>query len=186
MKSKRFVNNPGGEFINPKTRKVFTPNHKPEDIVEGPKYLRNPVEWQEWGQPMSARLFVGLAAHRATPFTSIGQAINPQILREAVRGMRVPQEGVGVKYGSSFIMQKGHWQDPETGLIDEEDSMQIIIYPGETEDFDLLKKNIDALADYIATNFGQKSIIVEFQRPTDKETPETFIGEYVWKEDKAE
>lgn len=155
---------PEEEFVNTETGMKFVPNEEPQIITddeEDEEFAENP-DWDEWGKPNYAKLFVGLSMQigHAQPYP----VVNPELIRAAVRGVRMNQ--VGREYGSTFISQTGDWVDPDTGDVVEEDSLQIIFYPGgsEFDNWDEFKANIREVAEFLLHTALQKSIIFEFTR----------------------
>ncbi|OHB76274.1 MAG: hypothetical protein A2Z34_05690 [Planctomycetes bacterium RBG_16_59_8] len=124
----------------------------------------NPVDWENWGKPTFARIFLGLKTGRMTKLHGI---IPLKLVYSTVFYTRTSQ--VGKKYGASFVKQVGHYISVgEETIGDEkkyrEPSVQIVLYPSDVENWSDFKKNIFSLSDELVDQFSQESIIVELVR----------------------
>jgi hypothetical protein len=153
-------------------------------VPKGPRVVighrPNPVEWRSWGKPSKAVLFVGLTAGRATKYFPKGRKFPPRFIYGAVFATRVDQ--VGTKYGSSFVRQEGHYipryaKKPGEEPRRREKSLQIVLYPAQQESWSLFRRHVKSLANVLARDFGQETIIAEFVKDGVVEE----VGEYGWK-----
>lgn len=143
-------------------------------------YRPNPIEWESWGKPSKAVLFVGLKAGRKTRLFVKGTKFLPRDMYGAVFAVRVDQ--VGTKYGSSFVKQQGHYIPRYAKVTGEEtkrreESLQIILFPAKNERWGMFRRHVRSLVNTLARDFGQKSIIVEFVKDGVVEEG----GQYNWK-----
>jgi hypothetical protein len=141
----------------------WVPEGKPAVVGFRP----NPSDWSSWGRPTKAILFVGLEVGRETGSLKEGDKIPPRWVYGTVFDVRTSQ--VGKDYGSSFIQQKGHYIPPEAEEPGpepkrRESSMQVILFPAFSEDWETFRTHVRVLATELLDELGQKSIIGEFMK----------------------
>lgn len=143
-------------------------------------YKPNPAEWESWGKPSRATLFVGLRVGRSTDEFDKGDRIPERLVYGIVFDVRVGQ--VGREYGASFIRQKGHYYIPSRSrtLGSEsrwrEESMQIVLFPTPTETWAKFRENVKEVAEALVNDLGQDSVISEFV----KAGRTLEVGKFTW------
>lgn len=125
----------------------------PEGVMLGAEERKkNPVnQYSEGG--LSARLFVGLNVREKPKYTL-------QQIVEATIEIRRKQNQ---RPDATFLAQKGVYTDSDTGLLVDEDSVQIIIIDIAGTPEEEFKKYMTDLAEELRTRFEQKEVIVEIQ-----------------------
>ena len=150
---------------NPQFGKWF-PKGKMEVVGHIAIYRENPPDWESWGKPTFARLMVGLyTSDKVTGRKRV--LIQKKRVHHQVFGIRVDQ--VGRRYGASFVAQAGHYiPDNQELTCDEkkcrEPSLQVIVFPADTESWKVFVRNIKSLASELLLELYQDSIITEFTR----------------------
>lgn len=142
----------GNWFAGSGIRGNFLPLGNPS--FSNPAMVRkNPPMWEGQRPTWSARLFVGFNVG-AVPTYSMDHLIS------VVRTIRKKQ---GALEDSSFLYQKGIYTHSEGKGVVQEDGAQIIIINMEkgAEEFE---KDMQDLAEQIATDMQQESVVLEIQR----------------------
>ena len=138
-------------------------------IPDGPPtvvgYQPNPAEWESWGKPTRATLFVGLRVGRATEEFDKGDKIPERLVYGIVFDVRVAQ--VGREYGASFVRQKGHYIPSRAGDLSaesrwREESMQVVLYPTPAETWAHFRRNVQGVSEALVDDLGQDSVIADF------------------------
>jgi hypothetical protein len=128
-------------------------------VMVGSAAATNPAKLQEQRDVWSARLFVGFNVQGKPTWTIDDLA--EVVFAERRRQRRTPD--------ASLLMQKGIYQSFQTGQVETEEGAQVIILnlstPSEPAvSADVFRKEMIELAEAIARQFNQETVIVEIQR----------------------
>lgn len=122
------------------------------DLAPRALLTENPVRWDSkvtW----AARVIVGFKRKGKRPITLA------QLVR-LVREIHIEQVG---DPGSSFLRQRGLYRH-DSGSIVDEPGAQVVIFNVSGVSPKTFEKQIEQLAEDVATEFDQESVIVEIQR----------------------
>jgi len=127
--------------------------------------LTNPRRWQSEADTWSARIVVGFRPKDAPPSFRITEREakhKEDLLVYLVRRTREAQVG---DPGATFLTQRGLYRHVESGEVVDEPGMQVIlINTAEGVTPKQFERQVEDLAELIATKFDQEEVIVEIQK----------------------
>jgi hypothetical protein len=131
----------------------FRPKGKIQLVGNDQSFHKNPREWESTDPMLAARIFVGFNVGQEPRWT-----INDLIpIVESIR------QAQGHPPDASFLVQKGIYTSHVDGSIVHEDGAQIVILNLTGETLHVFAEEMTALAEMIATDLEQETVIVQIQ-----------------------